>query len=78
MRRQHGSGASSMRSASLEQARVNAQRQQLFVTRVVQPTLAEIALYPRAALILISMFLVLSVLYGIGWMMVSGMREHAF
>ncbi len=65
-------------TASLEQARVNAQRQQLFVTRVVQPTLAEIALYPRAALILISMFLVLSVLYGIGWMMVSGMREHAF
>ena len=63
---------------SLETARIDAQRQQLFVTRVVQPTRAELALYPQAWLILLSMFIVLSVLYGIGWMMLTGVREHAF
>jgi capsular polysaccharide transport system permease protein len=63
---------------SLEAARVDAQRQQLFVTRVVQPTMADLAMYPRAAIILLSMFIILSVFYGIGWMMVTGVREHAF
>ncbi|WP_419900827.1 capsule biosynthesis protein [Roseomonas sp. USHLN139] len=63
---------------SLESARVDAQRQQLFVTRIVQPTMAELAMYPRAGIILLSMFIVLSVFYGIGWMMVTGVREHAF
>lgn len=65
-------------TASLETARLDAQRQQMFLARVVAPSLAEYPLYPRAWIILISMFLVLSVLYGIGWMLVSGMREHAF
>ncbi|MCQ4162918.1 capsule biosynthesis protein [Roseomonas sp. GC11] len=65
-------------TASLELARQDAQRQQLFVTRVVQPGIAELPLYPRAGLIVVSMFLLLSVLYGIGWMMMTGMREHAF
>jgi len=64
-------------TASLEQARVEASRQQLFLARVVQPNLAEYPLYPRAAFILASMAAVLLVLYAIGWLIVAGMREHA-
>jgi len=64
-------------TASLETARLDAQRQQLFLARVVEPNLAEYPLYPRAGLIVISVFVVLSILYGIGWMLVAGIREHA-
>ncbi|KAA2213661.1 capsule biosynthesis protein [Teichococcus oryzae] len=64
-------------TASLETARLDAQRQQLFLARVVEPNLAEYPLYPRAWLIVLSLFAVLSVLYGIGWMLVAGIREHA-
>lgn len=64
-------------TVSLETARLDAQRQQLFLTRVVEPNLADYPMYPRAALTLLSIFIVLSVLYGIGWMMVAGVREHA-
>lgn len=64
-------------TASLETARLDAQRQQLFLARVVQPNMAEYPLYPKAGIMLISMFLVLSVLYGIGWMLAAGIREHA-
>jgi capsular polysaccharide transport system permease protein len=63
---------------SLETARLDAQRQQLFLARVVEPNLAEYAMYPRAWIIVLSVFVLLSLLYGIGWMLVSGMREHAF
>ncbi len=64
-------------TASLEQARVESDRQQLFLARVVQPNLAEYPLYPRAAYILISTAAVLLVLYGIGWLIYAGIREHA-
>ncbi len=64
-------------TTSLEQARLDAQRQQAFVSRVVEPNLAVYALYPKCLLSIISIFLGLSVLYGIGWLLVVGMREHA-
>ncbi len=64
-------------TASLESARVEADRQQIFLARVVQPNLAEYPLYPRAAYILVSMGAVLLVLYGIGWLIYAGVREHA-
>ncbi|HWX50046.1 MAG TPA: capsule biosynthesis protein [Roseomonas sp.] len=64
-------------TASLETARLDAQRQQLFLSRVVEPNLAEYPLYPRAGYIVLSVFVVLSALYGIGWMLFAGIREHA-
>ena len=64
-------------TASLEQARIEAQRQQLFVSRVVQPDLAEYAEYPRVLFLLGSLFGVLCVVYAIGWLLLAGMREHA-
>jgi capsular polysaccharide transport system permease protein len=64
-------------TASLETARADAQRQQLFLIRVVEPNLAERAEYPRAAYITASVFVSMLVLYGIGWLLVVGVREHA-
>ncbi|MBW8270088.1 capsule biosynthesis protein [Caldovatus sp. SYSU G05006] len=63
--------------ASLEQARVEAQRQQVFLARVVEPNLAEYPLYPRRIMNSIGLFVGLAVLYGIARLLIAGMREHA-
>ncbi|WP_198371609.1 capsule biosynthesis protein [Roseomonas rosulenta] len=64
-------------TASLEAARVEAQRQQVYIARVVEPNLAVYPLYPRKIISVGSVFLGLSVAFGIGWLLVAGMREHA-
>lgn len=64
-------------TASLERARVDAQRQQLFLLRVVEPNRAEWARYPRATETVLYIFLCLSVGYGLAWLLIAGMREHA-
>jgi capsular polysaccharide transport system permease protein len=64
-------------TASLEAARVEAQRQQVYIARVVEPNLAVHPLYPRKLIGVGSVFLGLSVAFGIGWLLVAGMREHA-
>lgn len=63
--------------ASLEVARMDAQRQQLFVARIVQPQRPEYALYPERWFIMGSAATVLLVLYGLGWLLMAGVREHA-
>jgi capsular polysaccharide transport system permease protein len=62
---------------SLEAARIEAQRQQLFLARIVEPNLAEYPLYPRSLLILTTLAVVLLVLYGVAWLIAAGIREHA-
>jgi capsular polysaccharide transport system permease protein len=64
-------------TASMEKARADAQRQQIFLLRVVEPNLAEWARYPKATLNVLYTFLCLSVAYGLAWLLVAGMREHA-
>jgi capsular polysaccharide transport system permease protein len=64
-------------TASLEVARVEAQRQQLYLSRIVQPNLAVYALYPRSFTTIASILLGLAIAYGIGWLLIVGMREHA-
>jgi capsular polysaccharide transport system permease protein len=63
--------------ASLETARADAQRQQVFLMRVVEPNLPERALFPRALFNTLTVLVGLAVLYGIGWLLVAGAREHA-
>ncbi|MFN6953873.1 MAG: capsule biosynthesis protein [Acetobacteraceae bacterium] len=62
---------------SLEMARIEANRQQMYLARIVEPNLAEFALHPRTTLILFSMAAVLLALYGVGWLVAAGIREHA-
>jgi capsular polysaccharide transport system permease protein len=64
-------------TASLERARADAQRQQIFLLRVVEPNLAEWPRHPKSTLNTAYVFLCLSVAYGLAWLLVAGMREHA-
>jgi len=64
-------------TASLENARLEAQRQQLFLSRIVEPNLAVYALYPRKLVNVASILVGLTIFYGIGWLLIVGMREHA-
>lgn len=63
-------------TASLEAARIEVARQQVYLARVVQPMLAEYPTEPRRFFILASAALILLVLFGLGWLIVSGVREH--
>jgi capsular polysaccharide transport system permease protein len=64
-------------TASLEEARSNALRQQVFLVRVADPQLPEYPLYPRATFNTLTVFVSLSVLFGIGWLLMVSAREHA-
>jgi len=62
---------------AFENAKLQALRQQLFVVRVVEPNLPEEALYPRSYVIILTVALSLLIAYGIGWLILAGVREHA-
>jgi capsular polysaccharide transport system permease protein len=62
---------------SLEAARIEAQRQQLYIETIAQPNLADYPLYPKRV-ISFGMVLVSCLLaYGIAWLLVISAREHA-
>lgn len=58
-------------------ARSQAIKQQLFVVAVVEPNRPEKSLYPRRFTMIASIFAGLLVAWGIGWLLVAGIREHA-
>jgi len=64
-------------TATLENARAEAIRQQTFVVRVADPHMPQFAIYPRAAYNTLTIFISLSVLFGIGWLLIVSAREHA-
>lgn len=61
----------------LDRANSDAARQSIFLSRVVDPNLAERSLFPLPYWASIYVFLSLSVLYGMAWLILTGMREHA-
>lgn len=64
-------------NASLETARTEAQKQQFYLERVVQPNTPDLALYPKRLKQIMAAAAVLLGLYFIGWMLVIGIIEHA-
>jgi capsular polysaccharide transport system permease protein len=62
---------------SLKTANLEAVRQHLFVSRVVEPNMPGEAEYPRRIMIVLSVLAILLVTYGIGWLIVAGTKEHA-
>ncbi len=64
-------------AAALSNARAEAMKQQLFVVRVVEPNLPQKALYPRRWILVGSALAGLLLAYGIGWLIMAGVREHA-
>jgi capsular polysaccharide transport system permease protein len=61
---------------SLEQARVEALRQQLYLVRVVQPQLPEEPLFPRRWLLLAGVACAALASYGVGALTAAAIRDH--
>jgi capsular polysaccharide transport system permease protein len=63
--------------ASLEAARIEAQRQQLYLETIAQPNLADYPLYPRRVVSFAMVAASCLLVYGIAWLLVASAREHA-
>jgi capsular polysaccharide transport system permease protein len=63
--------------ASLETARLEAQRQQLYLERVISPNYPDYPLYPSRLRGILTVLLCSLVVYGIAWLLSAGIREHA-
>lgn len=63
--------------ASLETARLEAQRQQLFLETITQPNLADYPLYPKRFASFATIVASCLLAYGIAWLLVASVREHA-
>ena len=61
---------------SLEQARNDAQRKQLYLERIVQPSAPDMAVEPRRLRSVFATFVLGLVAWGILSMLVAGVREH--
>ena len=62
---------------SLEAARIEAQRQQLYLEAVAQPNLADYPLYPKRIVSFITVFATCLLAYGLAWLLVANVREHS-
>lgn len=64
-------------NAALVQARAEAQRQQYYLERVVEPNVPDMPLLPHRLLNIIIVAAATTCLYFIGWMLIVGILEHA-
>lgn len=64
-------------STSYEQARQQAIKQQLYIVRVVNPNMPVKSIYPRRFINVLTIFVLLYIIYSIGWLIVAGVREHS-
>ena len=62
---------------SLENARIEAGKQHLYLIRIVEPNLPEEALYPKRIIVVMTVFFCALMAYAIGWLILAGVREHA-
>lgn len=62
--------------ASLEQARSEAQRKQVYIERIAQPSLPDISLEPRRMRSILATFVLGLMAWGILSMLLAGVREH--
>lgn len=62
--------------ATLETARQDARRQQLYLEQVVVPNLPDQATEPKRLRAIILALITTLILYGLGWLVVAGVREH--
>jgi capsular polysaccharide transport system permease protein len=63
-------------SAALISAEQSARRQQLYLERIVQPTLPETPSRPRRWFSILAVLLSTLFAYGLGWLILAGVREH--
>ena len=63
--------------AALEQARTEARRQQVFLERVVEPGLPDYPMMPRRWRMVLTVFGFNVLGVAVGWLLLTGVREHA-
>lgn len=63
-------------STALDAARVDARRQKLYLERIVNPGLPDRPSEPKRLLAVLAVFLTSLLIYGIGWLVWAGLREH--
>jgi capsular polysaccharide transport system permease protein len=63
--------------ASLEAAKLEAQKQQLYLETIAQPNLADYPLYPKRAISFATVVVSCLLAYGIAWLLIASVREHA-
>lgn len=63
-------------TTSLLAAEQEARRQQAYLERVVSPSLPQTAQQPRRLLSLLAVFATAMLVYGLGWLVWAGVREH--
>jgi capsular polysaccharide transport system permease protein len=66
----------SIAQAALQQARLEAERQQIYLALVVKPTLPEEVAYPRIFVDTALIFATLLVIWSMGALLVSAIRDH--
>ncbi len=62
---------------SLEAARLEAQRQQLYLETIARPNLADYPLYPKRIASFATVVVACLLVYGIAWLLIASVREHA-
>lgn len=63
-------------STALDTARESARRQKLYLDRVVNPNLPDKATQPNRWKGVLAVFVTMLLLYGVGWLVWAGLREH--
>jgi capsular polysaccharide transport system permease protein len=63
--------------SSLEAARIEAQRQQLYLETIAEPNLADYPLYPKRLASFAMVFATCALVYGLAWLLIASVREHA-
>ena len=64
-------------NSSLEQARVEAEQQQYYLERVVEPNLPDAPILPNRVMSILAVIFASLCIYLVGWMLSVGIREHA-
>lgn len=62
--------------STLEQARNEAQRKQLYLERIVQPSTPDNAMEPRRLRSIVAVFLLGLIAWGVATMLIAGIKEH--
>lgn len=77
LEQEFAAGALTAANAALEQARVQAQRQQFYLERVVEPNRPDLARLPNRLFNVLTVFGLGLCLYLVAWMLVVGILEHS-
>lgn len=77
LEQEFGAQALTATNSTLEQARAEAQRQQFYLERVVEPNAPDISRYPQRLWKIFTVAGVALCFYLIGWMLVVGILEHS-